>query len=273
MSRPFILLSGEFRITLPLVFQHDNWIHSQSAKILYLNDDKSFHRHNIDEHLLGCIYHAGVSDDTIRRQNFNFLIDNNIPCYPDPKILLSIDDRHACMEKVIRVGLNTNVVIQCKYETFGTDIPLKYPFVVKTGNEHQGQGKFLVKNESELPKWDGIATIEPFFDGISCRVLWIDDDYFTLRFDNDFSWVKNTNGAEVSLYPEMPQAVIDHSRKVKSLFGLDVCGIDYIVGKDGWWFLEFNYAPGVDVSDACTEAVNKFFGEKMKWVEEQSEIR
>lgn len=272
MSRPFIFLSGEFRITMPLVFrqEHDRWQHCMNARILESNSDGSFHRQNIDEYLLGCIYHAGVSDDTIRRQNFNFLIDNNIPCYPDPRKLLAIDDRHFCMRKVMDAWLNTNIVVQGEYDMC---IPIEYPFVVKTGNEHQGQGKFLVKNESELPKWDGIATIEPFFDGISCRVLWIGDDYFTLRFDNDFSWVKNTNGAEVSLYPEMPLAVIEHSSKVKSLFGLDVCGIDYIVGKDGWWFLEFNYAPGVDVSDACTEAVNKFFGEKMKWVEEQSEIR
>jgi|SRR5271165_1864883 len=266
MNRPFIFLSGEFRITLPLVFTRELWQHSQTAKTFYLNDDKSFHRYNTDEHLLGCIYHAGVSDDTIRQQNFNFLIDNNIPCYPDPRKLLAIDNRHVCMEKVIRANLHTNVVIQCEYTK---DIPLKYPFVVKTGNEHQGQGKILVRDENELPKWDDIATIEPFFDGVSCRVLWIGDDYFTLRFDNDASWIKNTSGAEVSLYHEMPQAVVDHSRKVKELFGLDVCGIDYIVGKDGWWFLEFNYAPGVDVSDTCTEVVNKFFGSKMKMIEEQ----
>jgi hypothetical protein len=237
-----------------------------NARILELNDNKSFHRKNNDEKLLGCIYHADVSDDTIRRQNFHFLIDNNIPCYPDPRKLLAIDNRHVCMEKVIRANLHTNVVVQSKYTK---DIPIQYPFVVKTGNEHQGQGKFLVRNELELPRWDGIATIEPFFDGVSCRVLWIGDDWFNLRFDNETSWIKNSSGAEASLYPEMPQGVIDHSRKVKELFGLDVCGIDYIVGKDGWWFLEFNYAPGLDVSNQATEVVNKFFGSKMKWVEEQ----
>jgi len=266
MNRPFIFLSGEFRITLPLVFKFDHWQHCQSARTLELNDDKSFRRKNYDEKLLGCIYHASVSDDTIRRQNFNFLIDNNIPCYPDPKILRCIDNRHFCMKVVIGAGLNTNDVIQCEY---GTNISLSYPFVVKTGNEHQGQGKILVRNESELPKWDGVATIEPFFDGISCRVLWIGDDWFNLQFHNDRSWIKNSSGAEMSLYPEMPQAVVDHSRKVKEVFGLDVCGIDYIVGKDDWWFLEYNYAPGLDISDQATEVVNKFFGEKMKRVEEQ----
>lgn len=266
MNRPFIFLSGEFRITLPLVFKHDNWQHSQSARTFELNVDKSFRRRNHDEHLLGCIYHAGVADDIIRRQNFSFLIDNNIPCYPDPRILFENDNRHLALKKVIDAGLISHNVIQSEYEV---DIPMPYPFVVKVGNDHQGEGKFLVNNIKELPKWDGIASIEPFFDGISCRVLWIGDDWFQLRFDNNRSWIKNSSGAELSLYPEMPKEVIEHSSKVKQLFGLDVCGIDYIVGKDGWWFLEFNCFPGLDLSDRATEVVNSFFGNKMKWVEGQ----
>lgn len=267
MSRPFIFLSGEFRITMPLVFSQELWQHTMSSKTLELNSNGSFHRHNIEEQLLGCIYHASVSDENIRRQNFNFIIDNNIPCYPDPRKLLVIDDRHTCMSKVITAGLNTNTVIQGEY---GIDINIPYPFVVKTGNDHCGEGKYLVKNENELPKWNGVATIEPFFEGVSCRVLWIGDDYFQLKFENEKSWIRNSSGAELSLYPEMPKEVVNHSKKVKELFGLDVCGIDYIVGKSDWWFLEYNYAPGVDVSETCTEVVNKFFVNKMKWVEKQA---
>lgn len=272
MNRPFLFLSGEFRITIPLVFARENWQHSMSSKILELNTDSSFRRKGHDERLLGVMYHANVENEFLRRQNLSFLADNGIPCFPDPKKLLGYDDRHLAMGMVIDAGLNTNRVIQGEY---GVAIDLPYPFVVKAGNEHQGQGKFLVSREEELPKWEGVATIEPFFTGTSCRVLWIEDKPFRLKFENPNSWIRNSAGAELSLFPEMPNEVIEHSRKVKDLFGLDVCGIDYIVNEQSgtWWFLEYNQWPGLDVSNDATPVVNDYLTRKMAWVEERSSKR
>jgi hypothetical protein len=241
------------------------------SKVLELNDDlMSFRRKgNYNEKLLGVVYHASVEDEFLRRQNLQFFIDNDIPCFPDPKKLLAYDNRHTAMRLVLDARLATNQVIQGEY---GTQIDLPYPFVVKTGNEHSGQGKFLVRNAEELPKWEGVATIEPFFVGTSCRVLWIEDNAFMLKFENEGSWIKNSSGAELSLFPEMPKEVVEHSRKVKELFELDVCGIDYIVNEQTgeWWFLEYNQFPGVDCDDTCTPVVEEYFTRKMAWVEKQS---
>jgi hypothetical protein len=270
MIRSFIFFAGEFKITVPIVFSNENWQHSMHAKILELNPYGSFRRQKFSENLLGCIYYASVSNADIRRQNFNFLIENNIPCWPDPKLLLEYDDRHFCLKKCIDAGLVKHSVLQTEYSKY---IEFATPFVLKIGNDHCGEGKFLINDISELQPYDGIATIEPFFEGISCRVLWVGERYYCLRFDNETSWIKNSVGAELDFYPTMPSVVIEHSKKVKELFDLEVCGIDYIVDeeKNDFHFLEYNYFPGISLpKDESEPYIDDFFKIKMLDIEEQS---
>lgn len=273
MIRPFLFMSGEFRVSMPIVFANEQWSHTMSSCQLELNEENgTFHRKGINEQLKGVIYHASVTNPDIRRSNFNFLIDNDIPCWPDPRVLRDIDDRHAVMNRCINAGLVHHTVVQGLQ---GLDIPFSYPFVVKTGNEHQGEGKFLVRNADELPKWEGIATIEPYFEGISCRVLMVGDDHWCVRYDNEESWIKNSAGAELQLWPEMPRSIVHHAKRVRDLFGLEICGIDYVANVvDGYGnFLGYNQFPGVDIDDAVTPIISQFFREKMKKVEQIAKIR
>lgn len=265
MIRPFLFLAGEFRVTQPLVFQHEPWQHTMTARRLVMNEDGTYRRdNNFSDRLQGSIWHASVDNEEIRRANLQFFIDNDLPCWPNPKILLSLDDRHVVMNRCINAGLISHQVVQ---GPMGIDIPFDYPFVVKTGNEHRGEGKHLVRNAEELPKWDGTATIEPFFEGISCRVLFIGDKHYGIRFDNEDSWIKNSCGAELTLWPEIPQNIIDHAKRVRDLFGLEVCGIDYIAGKSSNHFLEYNQFPGLDIDDSIEPDVIQFFAAKMKEIE------
>jgi hypothetical protein len=273
MIRSFIFFAGEFRITLPIVFSNENWQHSMMAKTLELNPNGTFKRTKFSENLLGCIYYANVENETLRRQNFNFLIENNIPCWPNPKLLLEYDDRHLCLKKCIDAGLVKHSVLQT---TYNKDIDFPTPFVLKTGNSHQGQNKFLINYIKELQPFEGIATIEPFFEGISCRVLWVGDVFYKLRFDNNENWIKNAVGAELDFYPTMPNAVIEHSKKVKDLFGLEICGIDYIVDekKDDFHFLEYNYFPGLGLPiEESDKYIDDFFKMKMLSIEEASRTK
>lgn len=270
MIRSFIFFAGEFRITIPIVFSNDNWQHSMHAKILETNSDGSFKRQKFSENILGCVYYAHVDNEDIRKQNYNFLIDNNIPCWPNPKLLLDYDDRHICLKKCIDAGLVKHKVLQTEYRK---DIDFPVPFVLKTGNDHRGIGKALINDISELQPYDGIATIEPFFTGISCRVLWVGERFYCLRFDNKENWIKNAAGAELDFYPTMPNAVIEHSKLVKDLFGLEVCGIDYIVNeeKNDFHFLEYNQFPGLSLpQDDNEKYIDDFFKMKLLDVEENS---
>ena len=250
MNRPFLFLSGEFRVTMPLVFSNEQWSHSMTARKLVLNEDGTFRRDNVyTERLTGVIYFADVENEEIRRHNLKFLINNKVPCFPNPKQLLLLDDRHRLMEVCVNKGLVGHDV--CFLTHFpGIEVPLEYPFVIKEGNQHRGLGKHLVTSQEEIPEWTGVATLEPFFQGVSARALVLGENIWCLRYDNDSSWIKNSPGCEVSIWTDAPVALKEHARKIQREFELEVCGIDYIVESDGKIrFLEYNMFPGLDVDD------------------------
>lgn len=269
MNRPFLFLSGEFTATMPIVFARSKWSHTMRAKKLIVKNEE-IQREGIHENLKGFIFYADVESEEIKLNNLNFIINNNIPCYPNPKILLNLIDRHHVMKLCLEQNFIDHVVIQGKYEEKPR---LPFPFVLKTGNLHCGEGKFLIQKEEEIPEWDGIATLEPFFIGDSIRILWIDQNCFMIKVENPDSWIKNTQGAEVSLIKEIPQHLLEHSKKVKNYFGLEIAGIDYIVEpkNNKFHFLEYNQFPGIGIDDEVIAISRRFFVQKMEQVEKEAE--
>jgi len=270
MQRDLIFLAGEFTVSAPLVYQRERWAHTNIARKLEKNPDGSFRRRGISENLLGGIYYAGVSDDDIRRSNLSMFIDGKFPCWPDPSKMMELDDRHIVMRKCLDAGFGTHDVFVGTREEFQRH-KMPWQFVLKTGNEHQGQGKHLLNaHEHETPDWEGLATAEPFFEGASMRVLFIEDTTILLSFDNPDSWIKNSAGADVEQVAiEMKyQGMISHAKKVRDLFESEICGIDYIFQKDGQVkFLEYNHFPGVGACDDSVAAASRLFRKKMDEVE------
>lgn len=279
MNRPFLFMAGESNVTMPLVFKDEKWSHTTIAKTFETNDDGTFRRWNVyNEKLDGILLFASINYEPVRRAIMQFAVDNNVPCWPDPSVLLQIDDRFTVLQKCVEAGLvNHPVVFSTWADRQGIEMTLNTPYVLKVGNQHQGEGKFMIHGDgiNEVPEWEGIASAEPYFANcVSARALTIGDREFSLRFDNPTSWIKNSAGADVAAWPEAPEAMWEHARRVHRHFGLEVSGIDYVIEKDGTpHFLEFNSFPGVGATDEIAEIATKFFREKMTFVENLANSR
>lgn len=270
MNRPFIFLAGEFQVSTPVVFSTLTWSHSMSARPLELNRNGTFCRKGVVEDLIGAIFFASIDSKEIRQQNLNFLKHYRFACWPDPLVLLRLDDRRPVLSQCIQANLVDHDVQFVRYANRNT-IRIQAPFVLKTGNLHRGEGKHLIKSLFDLPEWEGLAIVEPFFEGLSTRVLFIGSKHFGLQYDNPSSWIKNAAGADVEPWTILPD-VFAHAVRVREEFGLEVCGIDYIVEPAGaFHFLEYNQFPGVGATDEIAECATSFFREKMGLVERQAE--
>src|SRR5690606_8530149 len=200
------------------------------------------------------IHYADVSDKSIEEDNLKLIIDNNIPCWPNPNTLLKMTDRHSVIMECVEYGLVNHNIFQS--DEFAYQI--KFPFVLKVGSEHRGIGKFLIRSVKDIPEWDGMATMEPFFEGESVRILIIGQDTFAFKVTNSTSWIKNGPGADIEKV-SVNDDIINHAKDASRYFGLDIAGVDYIVENDGkFHFLEINQYPGLGLFDD-TEACSKIF--------------
>lgn len=269
MQRDLIFLAGEFSVSAPIVYQRERWAHTNIARKLERNEDGSFCRKGIRETFRGGIYYASVSDEDIRRSNLSMFANGNFPCWPDPWKMIELDNRHIVMRKCLDAGFGTHDVFVGNRSEFQRH-KMPWQFVLKTGNEHQGQGKRLLNaHEHETPDWDGLATAEPYFVGDSVRILLIENDIIALRFDNPDSWIKNSSGGDVEQIPYTKGgALVSHARELQEFFEADICGVDYIIEPDGTFrFLEYNHFPGVGSCDDAMAAASRLFRKKMDEVE------
>jgi hypothetical protein len=263
-------MSGESGLTMKVVFRRDRWMHTCSASKL-IEDNKKLRREKfVSEELNAVVFYADMVDKKCELQNLLTIKQLNIPCWPNVDVLLSMFDRHTVLRKCKELGLITHPIYQ---ETFYNRhrCSLEYPFVLKSGNTHRGENKFLIESEAiwqSKHQWDGIATMEPFFDGRSIRALVVGDKTFGIEITNNTSWIKNSSGAEISVC-ELSQDLIAHANTCAKLFGLDIAGVDYIISKDGNFnLLEINQFPGLAfVSEEATGYIEKFLDDKLAQLE------
>lgn len=270
-----LFFAGEHKVSMPLVFSHDNWSHTMTSKKLELNSDGTVSRQGVNERILGAIYFCRANEYETEIHNLNVLAASSIKCWPDPKVLLSLSDRHLTMIKCIDHELVNHHKEVFRYSVdmlnyfLSNDLSFlpPFPFVVKYGQSHQGEGKLLVENKlTKIPKFSGRATIEPFFKGKSTRVLVIGEKTFGAEFVNDKSWIKNSAGADVQSW-DPPEGFVEHAKKITNALKLDICGVDYIVGNDGsLHFLEANQFPGLDLNDECAKYARNYLEDKMNLV-------
>ncbi len=278
-ARDMLFMAGEFQVTQPLVFLRDvdRWSHTMSSRRLTVNEDGTLSRLGITESLSGFVYYHRAEDVEVERHNLALLAHRRAPCWPEPQMLSRITDRHAVMEMCRHAGLVRHPVLFAKRHSLSWP-PLETPFVLKTGQAHQGEGKHLIRTRDDLPEsWEGWATIEPFFEGRSARILLIPRlgvgtgrHAFGIWNDNDSSWIKNSAGGETSLWESPPKDLVEHATRVASAFNLEIAGVDYVVDKSGGWhFLEVNQYPGLGGFDPIIDAAKAFLGERMTCLERE----
>lgn len=276
MRRPFLFMSGESAVTLKATFRRDAWSHTCIAKKLLL--DGVLHREGITESLSGVIYYADIEDKQLERHNLELLRDARVPCWPDPGLLLSMGDRYTALARArgadlidhdVWIGLSSERDELIKMRRWWSG-----PLVMKTGTLHSGHGKHRIEDTDDIPlDWEGTASFEPFFTGVSYRVLVVGRTHVVIRIDNAENWVKNAPGADVSVVraPDLTSVhckMVGHALEVTDRFGLEVCGVDYVVDDCDYRFLEANWYPGLSVDDdAFSRHVDGFLDEKMAAVE------
>jgi hypothetical protein len=145
--RPYLFMAGEFSVTMPLVFSRDDWSHTMNKTKLVITDGR-LHRSNIPgEDLKGIIFFADQCQKELELENLNLLYWKEINCWPSARTLLQMTDRHAVLARAVKCGFVSHPVVQGAME----DKPrLPFPFVLKTGFDHRGEGKFLINYESEI---------------------------------------------------------------------------------------------------------------------------
>lgn len=265
--KPLVFMSGQLTTVATLAVT-ENWGFTTVSRKAF-DEGESFSLENLSNKWRGGIYYASDPDADIVKNNLEVL--SNFPCWPDPKKLIRMIDRHEVAKECFRNGFYGSD--PCEVSTWEKYVE-KSPTaivdtVVKTGNEHSGTGKFLYRAGIDFIEWEGLATIQPFFVGRSIRILHIDSAMFFIETINESSWIKNAPGGEniKCNAKDVPEGMMDHSFKVRDHFGLDVCGNDYIVCDDGsFHFLEVNQFPGLG-DDFLGDIPRLFFLERMRSLE------
>jgi hypothetical protein len=263
MDARFLFFTGEPAATLPLLKQRPTWAPVLSAITLDVTAGRVHRRRNTSDDFRGVLYFADVRDKDIERHNLRLLADHEIPCWPDPAALLAVSDRHAALARCVAAGLVDHPVLQAHYTR---DPLLPCPYVLKIGDEHRGEGKHLIRSAADIPRWDGIATMEPFFEGASVRVLLLGGRAFGVRIHNEGSWIKNAPGASLEAW-EPDDAIVLHARRAMQLFGLTIAGVDYVIDAGGYHFIELNPFPRVGLSKESAAVAQGMFREAMDAIE------
>lgn len=263
MTPRFLFLTGEPKTTLPLLRSRPAWAPVLSAITFDVSAGRLHRRGSASDDFRGCVYFADVRDKDIERHNLAVLAGSAIPCWPDAAALLAVSDRHAALGRCLSAGLVEHAVVQARWSR---EPLLPFPYVLKVGDEHRGEGKYLFRSAADIVRWDGVATMEPFFDGESARVLLLGADAFGVKIHNEGSWIKNSAGASFEAWAPDP-AVVGHARKVMRLFDLEIAGVDYVIDRDGAHFIELNPFPRVGLSKESAEVARALFARRMDAIE------
>jgi hypothetical protein len=113
--------------------------------------------------------------------------------------------------------------------------------VAKWGNWHCGENKaqFSGTWESEEP-----CIIEDFLPGQAVRMMLIGDKSWQIKLAGE-DWLKSIIAPDAA-FMEIDEDLLEDTRVIQQALGLEVAGIDYIVGETGTkHLLEVNHIPNV----------------------------
>jgi hypothetical protein len=170
------------------------------------------------------------------------------PCLPSARGLLDCRERLPCLARALRVTrfggmprgwLAPGQTIECARDS-----------VAKWGNWHCGENKarFTGSFTASEP-----TIVEPFIVGEAVRIALVGDQAWQIRLAGD-GWLKSIHHADAAFMP-IDEELLADARALASGLGLEVTGIDYMIGADGSkHLLEVNHAANVTVFAPLREA-------------------
>lgn len=182
------------------------------------------------------------------------------PCLPNAVGMMDLRLRHPGLVRALRVSRFGQVPrgMSIAPETWHSESEL----VAKWGNWHCGENKHRFSGEWQT---SGDATVfEPFIHGEAVRIMLVGEKAWQIRLTGE-GWLKSIHHDD-SGQMEIDAELLADTRALSAHFGLDIVGVDYMVGNDGRkYLLEVNHIPNVTVfgfvNEAFLEFVQEWLGE------------
>lgn len=180
------------------------------------------------------------------------------PCFTDPVGMLDCRHRMPNLARARRVSAFGGA--PRGFVPAGETYPVEdgETRVAKWSNWHCGKNKarFDADREADEP-----TLVEPFFDGEAVRITLLGDEVFQHELAGD-DWLKSIEDERTEPVEPDPE-IEDDARRIADHFGLEIAGIDYVVGPEETHLLEVNHVPNIDYFEAIREA---YLDEVADWI-------
>jgi hypothetical protein len=184
------------------------------------------------------VFHAIFEED------FDFLTALVLwggPCLPGARGMMDL--RHRLPGLVRTLAVTRFGRIPRGYADRGTSFVAEGDRVAKWGNWHCGEDKARFSGAWTA---DQPTLFEEYVEGEAVRIVLVGGRAWQVRMAGD-GWLKSIHHRDADFMPIDPE-LLDDSRRLAAHFGLEVIGVDYIVGPDGSrHLLEVNHVPNVTV--------------------------
>ena len=170
------------------------------------------------------------------------------PCLPSARGLLDCRERLPCLARALRI--TRFGAMPRSWATRGQSMTRAGDTVGKWGNWHCGENKvrFTGSHTPEEP-----TIYEPFIVGEAVRVALVGPHAWQIRLAGD-TWLKSIHEPGAAFMPIDDELLAD-TRALAAGLGLEVIGVDYMLGADGSrHLLEVNHAANVTVFPEIREA-------------------
>ena len=172
----------------------------------------------------------------------------NGPCLPNATAMMNLRERIPGLVRSLAVskfdGISRGMTLG--KQNYSSDKEV----VAKWGVWHCGEGKHKFSGDWISPE---TSVVEDFIEGEAVRIMLIGDKYWQVRLTGD-TWLKSIHN-EGSWKMEIDKNLLEDSKQIAKSFGIEMIGVDYMVGKNGVnYLLEVNHIPNVTVFPFMNEA-------------------
>ena len=182
------------------------------------------------------VFHAIFEDD------YDFLTALALwggPCLPGARGMMDL--RHRLPGLVRTLAVTRFGRMPRGYADRGTSVVAEADQVAKWGNWHCGEDKVRFSGTRIA---DQPTLFEEYVEGEAVRIVLVGDRAWQVHMAGD-GWLKSIHHRDAAFMPIDPE-LLDDTRRLADHFGLDIVGVDYIVGLDGSrHLLEVNHVPNV----------------------------
>jgi hypothetical protein len=181
------------------------------------------------------------------------------PCFPRARGMMDCRQRLPCLVRALAV--TRFGALQRGYADRRTAFETETDTVAKFGEWHCGENKerFRGRWVAEVP-----TLFERFVEGEAVRIQMIGDRAWQFRLGGE-DWKKSIHHATAGMMA-VDEELLEDTRRLQEHFGLEIVGVDYVVGADGGkYLLEVNHIPSVT---AFAEVREAYLERVVSWVAE-----